>query len=91
MRNYRNPTENRAAGAIDREIRQLEKLARRIKDGKLSPEQEDKALRRFTGIYRGVLVRVWNESSEKDTAPEEISQGLHESREASSNKEYWYY
>ena len=89
MRNYSNPTENRAAGAIDREIRQLEKLARRIRDGKLSPEQEDKALRRFTGIYRGVLVRVWNESSKKDAAPEEAP-GT-ESGEGSSPKEYWRY
>lgn len=55
MNHYADPTANTAIHAVDREMRTLEALARKIKDGHLSPEEEKKARRRFTGIFRRLL------------------------------------
>ena len=57
MANYRSdPTANAAIGAIDRELAQLKKLAKRIRilrqQGLITPEEEEAARKRFVGIYR---------------------------------------
>ena len=55
---YSDPTANRALGPINREFNRLEKqakdLCRRRLTGQLSDAAWEKALRRFTGIYRQI-------------------------------------
>ena len=63
MANHKNdPTANAALGAIDREIREKKKEARRaaqmIRSGRLSPEEEYRLRRRFNGIFRRYLTEA---------------------------------
>lgn len=64
MNHYSDPTANRALGGINREFSRLEKKAKQIrrllKEGKMSPEDVEKAQAQFTGIYRHVLTHVLN-------------------------------
>ncbi len=60
MSNYRSdPTATAAIGAVDKEIRQMTKRAKRIKElrrrGLLTPEAEARARREFSGIFRSLL------------------------------------
>lgn len=56
---YSNPTANAAIGAVDREMKLLRKEAKLLRQrylrGLLTPEEETRARRRFTGIYRVLL------------------------------------
>lgn len=63
MNSYRkDPTADRAMGALEREWKEKEKLAkyaRRLRrQGLLRPDMEARLRREFTGIYR----RLWNEA-----------------------------
>lgn len=55
MGHYSNPTENRAIGAIDRELNMMRKRAqtirRRREAGLLTPAELAQARRQFVGIY----------------------------------------
>jgi len=59
MSYYSNPTANTAIGAVDRELKQMEKRARQLKrrkqQGLLTPEEEALARKQFIGIYRRFL------------------------------------
>ena len=72
MSHYSDPTANRALGGINREFARLEKKAKRIhqrlKEGKMTPEQLQKAQAEFTGIYRHVLTIELNKPDEEDRA-----------------------
>lgn len=72
MSHYSDPTANRALGGINREFSRLEKKAKRIhqrlKEGKMTPEQLEKAQAEFTGIYRHVLTFELNKPDEEDQA-----------------------
>ena len=59
--NYSTPTENAAIGSADREYRVLKRLARRIRDCRLSPAQEEQALEAFRGTNRRILAEVYRE------------------------------
>ena len=72
MSYYSNPTANAAIGSIDREIRKMEKRAKRLKErkdcGRLSPQQEAAAYREFSGIFRPILERALNPKAETSPA-----------------------
>ena len=57
--NRSNPTANAAIGAVDKELAQMRKEAARLKalkrQGRLLPDAEQAARRRFTGIYKRLL------------------------------------
>ena len=59
MSYYSNPTANAAIGSIDAEIRKLRKEAKRLgqlkRQGRLTPQMEAQARKRFVGIYRRFL------------------------------------
>lgn len=65
MRHYSNPTENAAIGTVDRELKQLQKLARQIRKrnrmGLLTPAELAHARRKFAGIYRRFLLEALEE------------------------------
>ena len=61
MRSYANPTADTAIRSVDREIRRYEILAEKIRDGRLSPEEERRARRQFTGIFRRILLDTLRE------------------------------
>ena len=68
MANHRNdPTANAALGSIDREIRENRRraraAARMIRSGKLTPEQEYRLRRSFTGIFKRLLDEALEESA----------------------------
>lgn len=56
MSYYRNPTASAAIGAVDREIKIMEKRAKQLRQrrlaGLLTPEEAARARREFTGIHR---------------------------------------
>ena len=59
MSYYSNPTANAAIGAVDKEMKAMQKKARRLKElrrkGLLTPQEEALARRQFIGIYRRLL------------------------------------
>ena len=68
MANHRNdPTANAALGSIDREIRENRRraraAARMIRSGQLTPEQEYRLRRSFTGIFKRLLDEALEESA----------------------------
>ena len=68
MANHRSdPTASSAIGNIDREIRIMRKqahdAARLLRSGKLTPEQEYRLRRRFTGIFSRFLREALEEST----------------------------
>ena len=56
---YRDPTANASIGAVDKELKRMEKRAKELRElrrnGKLTPEAEALARRQFTGIFRPIL------------------------------------
>jgi len=69
---YSDPTANRALGPINREFNRLEKqallLCRLRRAGQLSDADWDKALRRFTGIYRHIPAFAMRKLEEEEAA-----------------------
>ena len=69
MNHYSDPTANRALGGINREFSRLEKKAKkirqRLKEGKMTLEEVEKAQAEVTGIYRHVLTHVLNEKEDE--------------------------
>lgn len=66
MNHYSDPTANAAIGAVDRELKkkrkEAEKIRERMLSGQFSWEDEQRARRRFTGIFRPILeeaLRGW--------------------------------
>ena len=59
MSYFSNPTANAAMGAVDREIREMRKRAKLLKQrrlqGLLTPEEVARARKAFTGIHRRFL------------------------------------
>ena len=59
---HSDPTANRAVGAIEREMKKMEQEAERIRElrrsNQLSFEEEERARRRFRGIYRPLFERA---------------------------------
>lgn len=59
MSYYSNPTENAAVGTVDRELKRLQKLAKRIRQrnrmGLLTAEELADARKQFVGIYSRFL------------------------------------
>ncbi len=59
---HSDPTANRAIGSLDREYKMMQSEAERIRtlrrSNMLSFEEEQKARRRFIGIYRPLLERA---------------------------------
>ena len=66
---YRNPTENQAIGAVDKEIRRMQQKAQTLKRlrrcGRLTPEMEVQARREFVGIYRRFLREALEDAPRK--------------------------
>ena len=62
MSYYANPTENTAVGAVDKELRRMQKLAKRLRrlrdTGRFTTDMEQAAWKLFTGIYRRFLVEA---------------------------------
>lgn len=56
---YRDPTANAAIGAVDKEIRRMEKQAKRLqqigRQRALTQAEQELARRQFTGIHRRFL------------------------------------
>ena len=59
MSHYSNPTENAAVGTVDRELKRLQKLAKRIRQrnrmGLLTAGELADARKQFVGIYSRFL------------------------------------
>lgn len=59
---HADPTANRAVGSIEREYKMMQKEAERIRilrrNNMLSFEEEERARRRFIGIYKPLLERA---------------------------------
>ena len=59
---HSDPTANRAVGAVERELRAMQKEAERIRvlrrNNMLSAEEEARARRRCIGIYKPLLERA---------------------------------
>lgn len=57
-----DPTANAAIGAADRELKQKRREAERLRallqSGQLTPEMEEQARRRFTGIFKPILEKA---------------------------------
>ncbi len=68
MGHYSDPTAAAALGEINREFSRLEKKAKNLrkllKEGKISPEEIEKAQKQFTGLYRHVLENVLEQEEE---------------------------
>lgn len=63
MRMNRNdPTANAAIGAVDRELKRMRREAEHLRTmrqrGHLTPEQEERARARYTGIFRPIWTEV---------------------------------
>lgn len=62
MGHYANPTENAAIGSVDRELRQMQRWAARIREkrlqNRLSPGELARARKAFVGIYRRFLLEA---------------------------------
>ena len=65
MSYYSDPTAAKALGSINREFSRLEKKAKRIRkglrEGRLTPQDVERAQAEFTGIYRHVLNNILKE------------------------------
>ena len=65
MSHYSNPTANAAIGAVDKEIRAKEKLAKRLKalrkKGLLSPGEVAGARHQFPGIHRRLYMSIFED------------------------------
>ena len=55
MRAYRNPVMDEAAGAVDREWRQMARLALQIREKRCSPIWAEQQEKKFTGIFKRLL------------------------------------
>ena len=59
---HRDPTANAAVGSVEREYKQMQKEAERIRalrrSNALTREEEQRARRRFIGIYRPLLEKA---------------------------------
>lgn len=57
--NNNSPTSSIAIGNVERELRQMRKEAQRLRilylQGRLSPEEEERARIRFRGIFKPLL------------------------------------
>lgn len=64
MNHYSDPTANHALSGINREFSRLEKKAKKLcqllDEGKITPQEIEKAQAQFTGIYRHVLTHALN-------------------------------
>ena len=54
-RGHRDPTFDNAVGSVDREWKEMAKLAVRIRDERVNPVWAEQQSKRFTGIYRRLL------------------------------------
>lgn len=67
MSYYSNPTENAAIGAVEKELKQMRKYAKRVKKlhrlGLLQPEDEARLRRHFSGIYRPLLLSALSDEA----------------------------
>ncbi len=81
---YRSdPTASMALGQINREFARLEKKAKRLvellEEGKITPEDFERAQSQFRGIYVHVLTNALEKSKRKqqdNTTPAEESAGV---------------
>jgi len=59
---YSDPTANAAVGSLEKEFKRMQKEAERIRalrlSGQLTSEEEERARRRFIGIYRPMLEKA---------------------------------
>ena len=80
MSYYSDPTAAMALGPINREFNRLEKkaerLVQRLAEGKITPEQLDKARAQFTGIYKHVLDHTIAKAAEENKSPSDSSEGV---------------
>ena len=62
MGHYSNPTENAAIGAVDKELRQMQKWAEQIRrchrNHTLTDQELARARKAFVGIYRRFLLEA---------------------------------
>lgn len=62
MSYYSNPTENAAIGSVEKELRQMQKWAARIRrrhrSNTLTPQELARANKAFVGIYRRFLLEA---------------------------------
>lgn len=62
MNHYSNPTESAAIGAVDRELKAMQKRANQLKlrkeKGLLTPADLALAKKQFIGIYRRLLLEA---------------------------------
>ena len=54
-RDHKDPTQDNALGSVNREWKQMAKLAVTIRSGNCNPLWADKMERTFTGIYKRLL------------------------------------
>jgi len=70
MRNDSDPTASAAIGAIDREFKAKEKLAKRLRflrrRGLLTEKELTEAGRQFTGIFAGLYLVIFEEEQEEE-------------------------
>jgi len=55
MRPYRNPTADKAIGAMNQEWGQMARLALQIREGRRNPSWIEENTKKFTGIYKRLL------------------------------------
>lgn len=55
MKAYRDPTEFLAIGNVNKEWRQMAKLALQIREGRRNPAWVQEKEKQFTGIYKRLL------------------------------------
>jgi len=67
MGHYSNPTENAAIGAVDKELRRMQKwseqIRRRHRNNTLTPQELARANKAFVGIYRRFLLEALADDS----------------------------
>lgn len=67
MGHYSNPTENAAIGAVDKELRQMQKWAQHIRlrrrNNTLTAQELARANKAFVGIYRRFLLEALADDS----------------------------
>ena len=74
MRNYSDPTANAAIGAIEREFRAKQKLAKRLRAlwlaGKLTDHIIEQALPHFSGIFSSLWADIFREEEGEEQNPQ---------------------
>ena len=71
MRAYANPTLDRAIGTVDKEWKEMTRLAINLREGRISSREAEEFEKKFTGIFKTLLEKPIEELK-KETGDERL-------------------